>query len=327
MSAAEVSRLRAYHDFDATVLERVAAVADAQRATNWPAIQDQLPDTHIFTPVGGKPIEVLDIIPDKGYDGVHVFHLPMGNGLDANMQLGIATLAAAEPTKRIIAAGNPGAPGQNSGRLRLEDLGVVWQGDMRPTVDPLMQYLAQAGIEQALHSGGSCGADRAATAAALAERYDHEVNGLVLMEPASVERRSLLQIARQFASCAPPMADYVDAAASQPYYEARQIAEVPTWAVGLLRASNIAIAHALAQDGFEERVRAAMDARPNAPAAIWWGTESELATDGVMRGVTQRLADTYGERVLAVPLAGQKHAMNCDVFLQAAIVLESQRHE
>lgn len=329
MPSSEVTRLSAYHNFDAAVLEQVAAVAEAQRATNWFDARDGLPDTKIFTPLGGKPIEVLDITPKDGYDGVHVFHLPMGNGLDANMQLGIATIAAAEPTKRVIAAGNPGAPGQKSGRLRLRDFATVWQGDMRPTVDPLMQYLDRAGIERAMHSGGSCGADRAATAAAVAVNYDHEVTRLVLIEPASVEQRSLPRLAQQFAGSAAPMEGYVDAAASQAYYEARQIANIRghgrLGAVGLFRTTNIAIARALSQDGFEGRVRAALDAHPDAPAAIWWGTESELATDGLMRGVTQRLVDTYGERVQATPLPGQRHALSCDIFLQAAIMLQSQR--
>lgn len=217
----ESARLQVYHPFDGDVLERVTTVAEQQRATTWEAIQAGLPDTQMFEPIGGKPIEVLDIIPRDDYESVHVYHLPMGNGLDENMRLGIAALAAAEPTKRLIAAGNPGAPGQSSGKLRLRDLSSVWSGDMRPTVDPLMQYLDREGIGQADHTGGSCGADRAATAVGYAEKYDHQVPHAILMDPASVVHRSLWGLGQQFLKSAAPMEGYVQAAASQPYFDAR----------------------------------------------------------------------------------------------------------
>lgn len=325
---AEISRLQSYYPFDMDVLENVATIAEQQRASTWQQIQAGLPDTQIFRPIGGKPIEVLDILP-QDYDSVHVYHLPMGNGLDENMKLGIATLAAAEPNKRLIAAGNPGAPGQSSGKLRVRDLPRVWSGDMRPTVDPLMQYLNRKRIRQVDHTGGSCGADRAATAVGYAEKYDHQVSHVVLMDPASVVRRSLLGLGRQFQKSAAPMEGYVQAAESQPYFDARKQADKtnhdPIGNIGLLRASNIAIAHALSLDGFETRVAKALDGQKNMRTDIIWGTESELAAHSAMLAVTRRLSDQYGNRVRATAVKGHKHAMYCDIFLQVALILQSRK--
>ena len=149
---------------------------------------------------------------------------------------------------------------------------------MRPTVDPLMQYLEREGIEQADHTGGSCGADRVATAVGYSDKYDHHVPHAILMDPASVVHRSLLGLVRQFLSSAAPMEGYVQAAASQPYLDARMQADKTNHgkvgAVGLLRPSNVAIAHALSLDGFETRVSHALNERKDMRADIIWGTVS-----------------------------------------------------
>src|ERR1035438_9736811 len=165
----ESERLHAYHNFDNDVVERVSEVADKQRNETWDTLKGQLPDNQVFTPKGGKPVEVLDIVPKADYDGTHVYHLPMGNGLDENMTTRVATLSAAEPTKRIIAVGNPGAPGQASGKIKSRDLRSVWNGDLRAAIDPTLQYLNSQGIDTATHIGFSYGADRAATAAQYAD--------------------------------------------------------------------------------------------------------------------------------------------------------------
>jgi hypothetical protein len=327
--SAESGRLLAYHAFDSDVLERVANVAEQQRSSTWEALRGKIPETKIFTPRSGKPIEVLDIIPEDGYESVHVFHLPMGNGFDDNMLLATTTLAAVDPTKRLIAAGNPGAPGQVSGKLRIRDLSTVWSGDMRPTVDSLLQYLTSQRIEGAVHTGGSCGADRAAAAAGYSDKYDHYVSHAVLMEPASVARRSLFALGRSFYQSAAPLEGYVQAAQSKPYIEARRSADTANYgalgAIGLLRPTNVAIAHALAQDGFEARVNAALSTQESMRVDVVWGTDSELCTHKLMLDAVHRLSMAHEKRVRATALKGQRHAMNCDIFLQAALVLQSQK--
>jgi len=65
----------------------------------------------------------------------------MGAGLDANLRARMATLSAALPTTRIIIAGSPVHQEARSGRLAMNQVPSVWGGDLRLTVDPLLQYV------------------------------------------------------------------------------------------------------------------------------------------------------------------------------------------
>ena len=327
----EAERLRAYHNFDDDVLERVSEVAGNQRSESWDSLNAQLPANKVFTPTNGKPIEVLDIVPRADYDGTHVYHLPMGNALDENMTTRVAALAAAEPTKRVIAVGNPGSPGHGKGKIKARDFRSVWSGDLRAVVDPTLQYLNSQGIDTATHIGFSYGADRAAASAQYADRYDQQVPQGILMEPASIKERSLLGLAGDFGSTAKALDGYVQAAASPAYLEARKLAEKSGhglfgYTLGLARMSNLAIAHALAKDGFEGRVDFALTAQPEMTVDIIWGSESELALHGLMLATTAKLIEKYGvDRVRATELEGQKHAMGDDIFLHTAMVLQSSK--
>lgn len=59
-------------------------------------------------------------------------------------------------------------------------------------------------------------------------------------------------------------------------------------------------------------------------AHLVWGTDSELATYGLMVKLTERLQAKFGvERVSSMEMIGQKHAMGDDVFLHTAMVLQN----
>jgi pimeloyl-ACP methyl ester carboxylesterase len=337
----EAERLSAYYPFDEDVLERVSQAADEQRSESWDTMSKKVPKARIFDPrFGSKPVGVLDIIP-KDHDGVQVYHLPMGNGLDENMTARIATLAATEPTKRIIAFGNPGAPGINTGKIEHHrNRKEVKKGDLRAAIDPALQYLAEREIDTATHIGFSYGADRAAASAQYANLYDQQVPQSILMEPASVQNRELfglkslgvLKLAADFGSTAKALDGYVKAAGSDAYLEARKLAEkrghgLLGYTLGLARLSNIAIAQALAKDGFEGRVDAGLESQAQMRADILWGTDSELALNDLMVGITDRLIKKYGaNRVGATALEDQKHAMGDDIFLHTAMVLQALKN-
>ena len=329
MNISEQERLRQYGEFDSSVLDAVSEVADHQRSTTWNQLRSEIPETIIFNPDTNKPISVLDIVPRGDYESTQVYHLPMGNALDENMVTRVATLAAAQPTKRIIAVGNPGSPGQGGGKILVAKFGEVWRGDLREAVEPTLQYLKSQGIDTATHVGFSYGADKAAASARYAQNYDQQVPQGVLMEPASVKERSILGLAGDFGKTAKALDGYVQAANSPAYLEARKLAEkrghgLFGYTLGLGRLSNLAIAHALAKDGFEGRVKDALVAQPEMTADIIWGSESELAIHGLMVGLTARLISEYGSgRVKATEIAGQKHAMGDDIFLHTALVLQS----
>jgi len=324
----EIDRLTTYYPFDQEIVETIADVAYEQRYRSWDELRDSLPDARQFTPLDGKPIEVLDIIPAADYDGTLVYHLPFANGLDENMTARVATLAAAAPTKRVIAVGNPGIPGNPSGRLRTKDVSKVWQGDLRPVISPTLEYLEDQGIQDVAHIGYSYGATRALAAAQYAESYDQQVSDAVLMEPVSVTKRNLITLAQAFASSAGMLGHYVEAADSRAYNDARALADERMLGargyLGMLRLTNIAIAQALTADTLETDIEAALAEQERLHIGIVWGTESELAIDGLIRQITHRLETKHGsERVSSIAVKGQRHAMSEDIFLHAALALQS----
>lgn len=323
----EQTRLGAYYPFDDDVLDIVSEVAERQRASKWQDIQTELPESKVFAPRYGKPIEVLDFLPFD-YGDTQVYHLPMGNTLDANMSLRVATLAAAEPTSRIIAVGNPGSLGRGHGKLRLKDAPEVWRGDLRPVIEPTMLYLEEQKIEEASHIGFSYGADRASASARHAYKYAQKVAHGIFMEPASVAKRSSLSLAMSFFSTAESLERYVQAANCRPYEEARRLAasdggSLANYALGLARASNLAIGHSLTKGGFGARAYTAMLLQPEMQADIIWGTASELSVNGLITAIAERLKKRFGERIDSMTLDAQRHAMGDDIFLHTAMILQA----
>lgn len=328
----EPERLTQYYDFDHDVVERVGEVADRMRLQTWGDISEKLPQLKTFDSPGNKSAEVLDIRPIE-YDETQVYHLPMGNTLDPNMSLRIAALAEAEPNKRIIVVGNPGSPRHGKGKTKVSDFPTIWKGDLRPAIDSTLRYLDSESIDTVSHIGFSYGADRAITAAQYANSYDQQVPQSVLMEPASVKSRNLIKLTTDFGSTASVLEGYVKSADLPATDEAIKLSAeqshgVAGYIVGLARLSNIAIAHALARGSFEKRTDLALTAQPEMQADIIWGSESELAINGLVQNLTQRLIDKYGlDRVRGTVLEGQKHAMGDDVFLHTALVLQGLKNK
>lgn len=326
----EAQRLAAYYPFDESVLETVSTVASIHRETTWQGVYSKLPDPHIFSPKDGKPVEVLDIAPMRGYDQTYVYHLPMGNGIDPNIMTRLAVLSKVLPTTRIIAAGNPTHPFKSTGRIAARDLLPVWRGNLRGAIGPTLEYVADQGIGEVSHIGYSYGADKAAGAAQYSGAYDQRVRCGVFMEPAGIAARGLVGMTKAFGASAAALPGYVAAANSPALNEARQLAEQESHGqlgfAGLLRASNLAIAHMLGNDGFTSRVTDALNIQAEMSAVVVWGTESEIALHNTMQQHSLELLRQFPDRVGGIVLEGQKHAMGDDIFLHAALVAQSTRH-
>jgi hypothetical protein len=325
----EQKRLQNYYPgFDQDVLDRVSAVAENQRATSWDKISANLPKTKIYS-TDKSDIELMDIIPREGYEYTWVYHLPMANPLSDNMQLRIATLASAHPDKRIIGIGNPSGPGQGVGKIPFSSIKTVWSGDLRAAVDPALRYLLDQGILDATHIGFSYGAEKALAATKYAENYDQRVSNGLFMEPVALKSRGLIELARDFNTSGGALSDYVEASASQPVIEANIAAGEKSrgllgYALGLLRLSNIAIAHSLTKGSFESNLVESLKNQEQMKAHLVWGSESELSVGALMREISKRLEKDFGQnRTSSIELEGQKHAMGDDVFLHTALVSQA----
>lgn len=320
-------RLSQIHAFDPSILERVGEVADrnADLSLGEFLATNQIPDVGHYKPDHGKKIEILDIIPNQDYEKVLVYHEAMATALDRNAVMHVAAIALAAPDIRVIAVGNPGRPTQGYGKVRLIDQHKVWVGDLRPIIDPTLQYLNSQGVENVTHAGFSYGADKVAAAATYSEQYDQCVVGGVFMDPVAIKHRGMLRLAKAYASTEKYLEQYIEASGSTAYLEARkESGGLLGYIIGLSRLTNIAIAHTLSGDGFESRLDAALTAQPEMRSHVMWGTESELSINSLMNDLTDRLQAKYGtNRLQTIRLIGQRHAMCDDIFLNAAAVLQA----
>jgi pimeloyl-ACP methyl ester carboxylesterase len=317
-------RLRSYYPFDEGVIDTVSDAAE--RIASYDTYQDVLEATNVGEPTAyglanGRRIELIDIRPaEHDPKAAMVVWLAMANGLDPNQRYQLSILAAANPDTRIIAAGNPGAPGHGANTLdRAQRKAVSGKGFNRfvPIVEPLMEYVDAQKIEALDHVGYSYGADLAATAAWQA---NHRVGNVITIEPVSSIDRNILKLALAFGRTGKALDGYVKTNELPTFEAARKDSPgLLTYSAGLARLSNIAIARGLGDGAFYSRMYDAIADHPEAHGTVAWGTESELVDQVELRYEVERLQNLNG-RVDAMILPGQKHTLVNDLALQAAIV-------
>lgn len=325
----EFERLQDYSpDFSLATLDTVAESAEQLRSlTSWPEIQENLIQKQAlftsFTPTSGRSIDILNLIPDD-YENTALYHLPMGNGLDANMQTRLAALSNVLPDTRVIAVGNPSIPASSSGVLTYAERKQVAAGDFRPTIGAALEYINQLGIDSLIQIGGSYGADKAIASARYSENYDIATTDAIIVDPASVVQRSALGLLRAFQSTEEHLKGYVSATNWEGYNDARnQTGNMAQYALGLMRASNIAIGMGIAKGRLREQAISTMRAIPDLRIHTAWGTASELADNQAMKDTAQHLHYEFGpKRSSYQALDDQHHAMMDDLFLNNAIILE-----
>jgi hypothetical protein len=323
----EVSYLLDYYSFDDDVMDAVERAARRQTEVSWPEYQRRysVPQPKVFEPKDAKAIEVLDFVPHD-YEDTVVYHQPMGCALDSNIQLHIATLSAVLADKRVIGVGNPGQPGHGYGNLTFKDTFTVWQGDLRPTVTGTFEYLDANGLDMVSHVGESYGADKAVASAANANFYNQEVVNAIMVEPVSVVKSSLLKMGLTFQSTSKQADRYLKPLRQQSrtFVSAESLKESSLgYGIGLARLSNMAIGSALGKKGFELRLDTGLAQNHHMKTGIAWGEASEFDRDNQREKIIERLVAKYGaNRVQALPLPGQTHSMNLDIFLNAAIIAQ-----
>jgi hypothetical protein len=325
-------RLQTYYEFDDSVVESVARAAADQNSKTFVDLAEQygLADGPSRMNLAGvrSPFEYLRIDPKSSVDetNVRVYLAPMAIPADENMAMRAIRLFAAAPNKPLIVVGSPAFIGNRSNRLSMMDARKVWRGDLQPAVTPTLRYLEGAGVTRADFIGYSYGADTAAVATGDAREYGVEADRSILMEPASTAERGLVALLKAFKSSESPLASYVEATESQPLFEARCLADsgLVRYVGGLLRLSNIAIAHALSSDSFRGRLDYALLMQPEVRISLAWGGKSELTDNAAMTQTLEAMVRTHGaDRLNAIVIPEMHHAGGDDIDLHAAIVLQA----
>lgn len=324
-----------YHSFSPETVEAVAGMYEqidryeAHDSSDYGEFLDSFGANKTKKLIGSEhafnPIEVLDIRPDEhDPEEAMIVHLPMANPLDSNMRFHVASIAATHPDSRVIALANPSGPGRKYGSLSRNQRQRLAAGDASPLGESFAYYVEREGILRTREYGYSYGADKALGSIVL-DACD--VEKMLLLEPASIKKRSLGALAVAFMSTDKAMQGYIEASGSKIYEDARKDAiGIAGYGIGLARPSNLAIARTLASGGFIARYTDAMLRQPDMKTTVSWGTDSELAEHDKMQGFVVAAKRSFGaERVKDIQLEGQKHALANHIGLQAALTYEALR--
>ncbi len=321
------ARLAEYYPFSEDVIETVSEVAQMQAGHgSYMSFLEAVGarDKLQFGNDEGNIVELIDIKPkDCDPQAAMVIHLAMANPLDPNQLFQTATVAAANPDRRIIAVGNHSGESPVLAALTKDQSKKVKSGNLSPAVSCLMKYLDQEKVAEVSHVGYSYGSDLAVESS-LAD--DVEVKNLVLLDPASTLRRltGRLSLALAFIRSGEPLEDYVKATSLNIFEDARKESiGMLEYTVGLASSTNRSIARYISRGKMENCLRDALDRQENAHATLVWGSQSELSDDQKMNSLAVRICRAYPERFGKIRIEGGRHAMFNDVHLQAATVAQA----
>lgn len=330
-------RVSQYFDFSDDVLASVTEAAERQNCLTFKELVMDLRinEGPLIIPGenGSKPIEVLEFKPKSDYDERYkrVLQTPFGSSIDECTVWQAARVFGADPTVPLVLQGGPSSEKPDVGRLTLGEIGfVAITHNLRPTVDPLLRYLKKQGVTQTEHMGYSAGSDKAATAIQYSDRYDQEVITGVLIEPATVLKRSLLNLTLTFIRSGKPQRGYIDKSGCSQYiacWDRNTQMDFIRYCLRLGRLSNLAVATALSRDGFAGRLDATLASQPNSVITVGWGTKSELTDNPSMERIVSAALQEFGsQRLHCMPLRGMYHAGMDDLDLYAAMMLQGLRN-
>lgn len=275
----------------------------------------------LFEVEKGRGVPVIDIPPrtDGPSKGTIVYHLPMGNPLDANYRYHLATLAGAHPEYRFIAFGNPSdAPFRfHQQNLSVPDACRVIFGDARPLINAELVYLSEQKITDAYVMGFSYGAVKALVEAT--QLTSATLKGVIVMDPPS-HRRAPWRLLQHFQETFTPMGEYVNRTKLSTYFAARAEADKTHHiGPGLHRPVNIVIGLMMAGFDLRSSLRKLMRRHPAIPINLVWGSRSELVDDTKM---TSMVAELQQQSLSVIPrrLSGHHHAFANDVILEVALL-------
>ena len=320
------NRLKAYKLFSNATIKAVATFARKQ--ATYKTFQDffsavGIPEPTLHVTPSGQGVPLVDIAAKKPQKGVLVMHLPMSNSLDPNQLYQVGTVAAVNPSYRVIAFGNPNVKPfayRQQNLSTLNKLKIAFTHNIRSLVKAELDYLNAQGIEQPIHVGYSYGALKALIASFYTPKG--KVKGVILVDPVA-HARYPQQLVGNFISTIKPLGEYVNRTEVKTYFEARQeAARLVKGNRALLKPINLAIVSMLARIDFIKYFEQVLVKQPQLSALVAWGSKSELGNDAHM-GVNLDPDYRRNPRIKGIRLENDTHAFANDIYLYAAIVHEA----
>lgn len=312
-------RLERYN-FEPNALARAIEVEEIQRSYGTDFVK-YLDEFGIGIDQLMKTPDHVDIRSDDRNDKRAIFiHQPLGNPLKAHRLVGVASIAAAFPDRRVISFSNPGHPGSKHKRVSVFGALRLAKGSLTNYMEYSERYIEQQGIEEVVHIGESIGADLATEAGAQA---GYKSTAVIALDPGSNVQNSVFGLMHAFGNSNAAFRGYLHGNAQELSATAFDVAgDGDTYPKGLIRVTNLAMARMVSLGGYSDRATRAIQNGTDVYAVL--GTESEICPTDPMRGLIGSLnAQDFGEntgRMSGLELPGDNHSFPNDLALVNTIL-------
>jgi hypothetical protein len=320
-------RLNHCFPFNQSVRSAVAAVASVQKRLSWESFLTTRGMRESIEQLRAGQLRYVHMIPSAPYDThqARMFYSGHANPLDPNSVYAAATVFAADPTVQMIIVTSPAGFRSAVTPVPARQLRKLAAGDLRALVQADIEHLMSLNITSLEIIGGSAGATRALAAASLAVTdYSLAVSRLVMIEPINLLPRSMCSLCRSFIASGSKLEQYVQQTNCVAYQAARRDSARRLFLLsGLISPVNLAISKALCRGSLTRDCEQFLIASPSTMLVFAYGSNSELMDQAAMEACVRRLEVVAPKRMTRISINGGHHALMCDIYLQAAIVLEA----
>jgi len=311
-----LERLERYN-FDSDVLDRAAAVEDAQRSYNTDFIK-YLGDHGIGIDDLRRTPDMIDIKSgDRDDKKALIVHQPIGNPLKAHRLVGVVSLANMFPDRRVISFSNPGHIGSRHKRSSLIGAASIAGGTTSQYLDDVEHYVIDEGIEHVDHVGESLGGYLATEAGA---KTGYKSGMVAAHDPSSTVKTSFMDMNRAFEASNARFKEYLNSGQELSAAAFEVAGDGDTFIYGLMRATNLAFARMVRLGNYEDTAERAL--KNGTDVTLFHGGDSSICLPNRVRSIIGSLqAQDFGTdagRIQGIELLGDGHAYPNDLGLMNA---------
>lgn len=311
------------HNFERSALERAIEVEAIQQSFGTDFV-GYLNSFGITVDQLRKTPDIVDIRSDNRDDErAIIVHQPLSNPLKAHRLIGVASIAAMFPDRRILSFSNPGHPGSKHKRISIFGAPKLAGGNLTNYMQYVERYVVNQEIEEVVHVGESIGADLA-TEAGSHSRYNSLA--VVGLDPGSNVASSFRSMTQAFGSSNDAFRGYLHGNDQELSSTSFDVAgDGDTYMLGLARITNLAMAKMVSKGGYSDRAERAL--RNGTDVFVAHGTLSELCPPNPMRGLiaclnAQDLGQNAG-KMRGIELIGDNHSFPNDLAIVNTVLAQS----
>ena len=335
----QTSFLESSNAFSSATIENVSQFRQDFLAKDL-ELADVLGDQHELRTIDGQRVYdprdawLYDSNPNDADAPVELHFSSLGNPLNLHNIMRYSLYRTFDPDTRIIVTGQPGVPFlfPQGSRISKEGRKNISNGELAPLNEKVLQVLEEKDIASVALAGYSLGANLAFSAAEVIGEQGGDVRYISAFEPPSTNDSysALASLSLRFIGAGSKIGAFAEQGGSELYKKLSKkdaIHEIGPigYGIGLLRPTNIAAIRSFKKTDPLQMVSRTASEHPATSIAVFYGDRSEVVDSEAMNRLKEGSQSPSRAGRLAVrQLDGGMHAMNEDIFLALAMVVEAR---